>query len=224
MFSACRSITSLDLSNWNTSNVTTTSEMFRYASAIKSLDLSHFDMSKVTTVSYMFNQCYSLENIIFPSLNMPLCTNMTYFIYSTVNCRQISFGSSLSSGTLGTSALNYLYGDNYYTTEIDCTGLDASSITNPTNSFCNSYALEKVILPASLHYIGASFFANDRNLKTIVLPSTTLVTLLNTNAFSGCSRAKTIYVPDNLVSSYQTADNWKSLTNVTFAGLSTLTS
>lgn len=102
--------------------------------------------------------------------------------------------------------------------------MDLSNITNPSYICRYNYSMEKCKLPASLHSLGAYCFDSCRNLKKLVIPSTTLVTLANTNAFTnrnGCPL--TIYVPDNLVSSYQAADNWKSLTYVTFAGLSTYT-
>ena len=119
------------------------------------------------------------------------------------------------------SNIDYAFGNLISLREIDLTGFDFSGVTAPNYVFRYDYSLEKAILPDSLHYIAQYFFGDCYNLETIVLPSTTLVTLTNTNAFSGANRAKTIYVPDNLVASYQTANNWKNLSNVTFAGLST---
>ena len=54
MFSYCTSLTSLDLSNFNTSNVTDMSYMFSGCSSLTSLDTSNFDTSNVTNMSYMF--------------------------------------------------------------------------------------------------------------------------------------------------------------------------
>lgn len=49
---------SLDLSNFNTSNVTHMSEMFSY-SYISSLDLSNFDVSNVTSARGMFSYSHA---------------------------------------------------------------------------------------------------------------------------------------------------------------------
>jgi len=122
---------------------------------------------------------------------------------------------------MSSSYIDYAFGILPSLQEIDLTGFNFSGVTVPNYVFRYNYSLEKAILPDSLHYIGQYFFDSCRNLETIILPSTTLVTLTNTNAFSGANRAKTIYVPDNLVASYQTANNWKNLSNVTFAALST---
>lgn len=55
--------------------------------------------------------------------------------------------------------------------------------------------------------------------KTYIFRQTTLVTLAHTNAFSTTPTDKTIYVPSNLLSDYQSATNWSSLTGLTFAAL-----
>ena len=60
MFPHC-SLTSLDLSNFDTSNVTDMSSMFYGCLNLKSLDLSSFDTSNVTNMSYMFYICIRLS-------------------------------------------------------------------------------------------------------------------------------------------------------------------
>ncbi len=63
MFGSCTSLTSLDLSNFNTSNVTNMNGMFGSCTSLTSLDLSNFDTSKVTSMINMFNGCTSLRTI-----------------------------------------------------------------------------------------------------------------------------------------------------------------
>jgi surface protein len=66
MFYYCKSLTSLDLSNWDTSKVTIMDYMFQGCELLTDLDLSSFDMSKVTSTSNMFNACTSLTNLQAP--------------------------------------------------------------------------------------------------------------------------------------------------------------
>ena len=54
MFYGCSSLTSLDLSNFNTSNVIDMNNMFYGCSSLTSLDLSNFDTSNVLFMNYMF--------------------------------------------------------------------------------------------------------------------------------------------------------------------------
>ena len=63
MFSYCTKLTSLDLSNWNTSKVTGMNNMFADCRNLTSLDLSGWDMSSVTNMSSMFVSCRSLKTI-----------------------------------------------------------------------------------------------------------------------------------------------------------------
>jgi len=61
MFWECSSLESIDLSSFNTNNVTNMSYMFCYCSSLKSLDLSSFNTNNVTNMSYMFDGCSSLK-------------------------------------------------------------------------------------------------------------------------------------------------------------------
>ena len=51
MFSKCSSLTNLDVSRFDTSNVTSMSCMFDGCSSLTTLDVSRFDTSKVTGMS-----------------------------------------------------------------------------------------------------------------------------------------------------------------------------
>ena len=63
MFSDCGNLTSLDLSHFNTSQVTIMHDMFEFSSGLTSLDLSTFSTSKVTDMENMFSECTSLQTI-----------------------------------------------------------------------------------------------------------------------------------------------------------------
>ena len=61
MFSGCYSLKYLDLSNFNTENVTDMSNMFSGCSSLKKLDLSRSHTQKDTNMVGMFSLCSSLE-------------------------------------------------------------------------------------------------------------------------------------------------------------------
>ena len=63
MFYNCRSLTSLDLSKWNTSKVTNMNNMFNGCSGLTSLDLSKWDISEGTIITNMFSGCNALRTI-----------------------------------------------------------------------------------------------------------------------------------------------------------------
>ena len=68
MFSGCSSLTSLDLSNWDTSNVIDMRSMFAGCSRLEVLDVSNFDTSRNDYImGQMFNNCSSLQYLIIGS-------------------------------------------------------------------------------------------------------------------------------------------------------------
>ena len=66
MFFNCYSLTSLNLSNFNTNNVKNMSYMFYNCSSLISLNLSNFNTNNVKNMKYMFKliqkSCKIIEN------------------------------------------------------------------------------------------------------------------------------------------------------------------
>ena len=63
MFWNCKNLTSLDLSNFNTENVTTMNDMFSGCKNLTSLNLSNFNTENVTYMEYMFYGCKNLTDV-----------------------------------------------------------------------------------------------------------------------------------------------------------------
>ena len=64
LFSKCEYLTSIDLSKFNTKNVSNMKYMFLECKNLKSLDISKFDINLSTDKSYMFESCYNLKKVI----------------------------------------------------------------------------------------------------------------------------------------------------------------
>ena len=63
-FYSCTQMKSIDTTGWDTSNVTTLYNTFRYCRALTELDLNHWDTSSVTTLYGTFANCTSLTNTL----------------------------------------------------------------------------------------------------------------------------------------------------------------
>ena len=61
MFSGCWSLTNINLSNFNTNNVTNMSDMFRECSSLTNINLSNFNTNNVTNMWGMFYECKKLN-------------------------------------------------------------------------------------------------------------------------------------------------------------------
>ena len=95
MFYNCSELTALDLSNFDTSNVTNMGGMFAVGeiltgdSALAALDLSNFDTSKVTNMSSMFFGCSKLTSLDLSSFDTSNVTVMAYMLGDCSNLTTI---------------------------------------------------------------------------------------------------------------------------------------
>ena len=69
MFYFCSSLISLNLSNLNTSKVETMDSLFEDCKSLESLDLSKFDTSNTKSMNYMFSFCLELRSLNLSNLN-----------------------------------------------------------------------------------------------------------------------------------------------------------
>lgn len=70
MFTACASLTSLNLTGLDTSSGTNFSGMFNACHSLKSIDISGLNTSKGTNFSVMFGSCYSLKDLDLSHIDM----------------------------------------------------------------------------------------------------------------------------------------------------------
>ena len=78
MFAECTALTTLDVSNFDTSKVTGMSSMFHYCGSLTALDVSKWDTSKVTDMSYMFDSCSSLTTLDVSKWDTSNVTDMSH--------------------------------------------------------------------------------------------------------------------------------------------------
>ena len=76
MFNDCESLTSLNLSSFNTANVTEMRAMFRRCKALTALDLSSFNISKVIDMEAMFEGDDNLVDLNISSFKTTLPVNL----------------------------------------------------------------------------------------------------------------------------------------------------
>ena len=81
MFSNSTNLTSLNLSNFNTSNVTNMGGMFASIHNLTTLNLSNFDTSKVTDMNSMFGNMSSLTTLNLSNFDTSKVTNMRTMFY-----------------------------------------------------------------------------------------------------------------------------------------------
>ena len=75
MFQFCNKLTDLNLSSFNTGNVTDMSWMFGDCKNLNNLDISNFNTEKVIEMKCMFCNCIKLDNLNFSFLNVKKVKN-----------------------------------------------------------------------------------------------------------------------------------------------------
>ena len=77
MFFECNNLINIDLSDFNTRNITNMRSMFNGCISLKELDLSNFNTINVTNMNYMFRECNSLVNINLTNFKTQNVINMS---------------------------------------------------------------------------------------------------------------------------------------------------
>ena len=78
MFSGCKSLKSIDLSSFKTTNVKNMSYMLSECSSLKLKNLTSFNTTNVTNMSCMFYECSSLKELNLNNFNTINVTDMSY--------------------------------------------------------------------------------------------------------------------------------------------------
>ena len=76
MFYRCSSLTSLDVTHFNTEKVTNMNSMFENCSSLTSLDVTNFNTAEVTDMCNMFSNCVALTSLYLTNFNTEKVTYM----------------------------------------------------------------------------------------------------------------------------------------------------
>ena len=188
MFFGLSKVLSINLSNLDTSNVTTMESMFYHCSGLTTLDLTPLNTSNVTNMSSMFYGCRNIINLNLSPLNTNNVTDMSEMFsgcsgFTTLDLTPLNTSkvTDMSDIFRGCSKL----------TNIDLTPLDTSLVTNMSGIFANCSKLTSINLsPLDTRNITdmSYMFSGCSGLTTLDLSplNTQKVTSMN-YMFSGCS-------------------------------------
>ena len=100
LFSGTNLLFNIDLSNFNTQNVTNIYNMFFGCNSLKNIDLSNFNTQNVTNMNNMFNGCNSLTNIDLSSFNTQNVTNMSGMFIGCKSLTNIDLSNFITQSVL----------------------------------------------------------------------------------------------------------------------------
>ena len=135
MFYCMRNLTTINLSNFNTSKVTNMSSMFYDMYSLTALDLSSFDTSQVTDMSDMFYNMRNLTTINLSNFNTSRVTNMGHmFSYMTgITTLDLS-----NFDTSKVTDMGGMFSFMYNLTTFNLSNFDTSQVTNMYGMFSST--------------------------------------------------------------------------------------
>lgn len=93
IFYKCSSLTEIDVSGWDVSNVVYGYSVFAGCSSLTELDLSNWDISKFNSLREMFNDCTNLRNVFMLNWNSSNCTSTYRAFYNSKNIKLLDFSN-----------------------------------------------------------------------------------------------------------------------------------
>ena len=139
IFSDCSSLTTIDLSSFNTKKITqfgssnSANGMFCGCSSLTSLDLSSFDTSNAINMYYMFGECSSLTSLDLSGFNTSNVTNMSNMFE---NCSSLTSLDLSSFNTSKVTNMSNMFENCSSLTSLDLSNFNTSSVTNMDYMFC----------------------------------------------------------------------------------------
>jgi len=159
----------MDLSGFDTSDVTSMRHMFDSCSKLRELNISSFDTSKVVDMAGMFSSCDSLIELDLHNFDTKNVTNMSYMFQ---HCTKL--------------------------TDLDVSSFDTANVTDMANMFSGCFSLPSINVSSfdtSNVKNMLNMFEDCRNLKSLDLSNfdTHNVSLMM-QMFRGCLKLKSVDV------------------------------
>ncbi|MBQ6231620.1 MAG: BspA family leucine-rich repeat surface protein [Eubacterium sp.] len=135
MFDGCKNATTIDVTNFNTANVTDISYMFNGCEAVTSLNLSGWNPANFTTLDHAFCNMNALVNIDFGS-NWSNLTKVTTISYAFDGCILLSndFSKFKVTGSSLTD-MSCAFRNCFTLSSVDLSGWDVSKVTTMAEMF-----------------------------------------------------------------------------------------
>ena len=166
LFYGCESLTSLDLTTFNTNSVTNMNSMFSGCSSLKSLDLFHLNIKFVKDMSNMFSGCASLQKIDFSNHETSSLTNLQKMFYECKNLESINLSSF---NTISVISMNEMFAKCTSLKYLDIYNIDMKNCNNYTDMFSNVTNLRFINMYKSSYAELILRLVNKQNNLTVCL-------------------------------------------------------
>ena len=188
LFSNMNAFTTIDFSNYNTSNVRNMSYMFNNSVSLESIDLSSFNTSNVTNMSNMFNGCTNLKNVDFTNIKTNKVTDMSNMFTGCLSLTNIDLSEFTTNNVANMSGM---FSGCSSLSGLNLNSFNTNNVTNMSNMFSGCLSLTSLDL-SNFNTSNVTDLSNfvyfDTNLTSINLSSFDTSNVTNMSGmFSYCS-------------------------------------
>ena len=193
MFFGCSSLTTLNLNNFDTSKVLYMEDMFGYCTSLTNLNLNSFDTSNVISMLGMFKGCNNLISVDLSSFNTQ---NVKSMFDMFKGCNKLKSLNLNNFKTDNVDNMNDMFSDCRSLTSLEIKNFNTKNVTDMSSMFSGCSKLSNLDL-SSFNTINTTnmreMFRDCSNLASVNLGSFQTKNVTDMYyMFSGCSRLSTL--------------------------------
>jgi len=197
LFYRFNNVTTIDVTNLDTSYVTDMHQMFQGCNNLLLIDVSNFDTSKVTSMSSMFSDCNKLISLNVGDFKTNQVTNMDCMFYS---CNKLEILDLKNWNTSNLTSMFAMFANCTNLTELDLSSFDTSNVINMGVVFGSCKKLKNVDISnfnTNKVIDMNSMFFECNSLITINMKNATFTSVTSyNNMFSNALSLTTVNVKD----------------------------
>ena len=204
MFSGCSSLVSLNLNNFDTSNVRNMADLFSWCKSLISIDLSHINTNNVVNMNSMFNGCESLTSLDLSNFDTSKVTEM---ISMFSQCYSLTTLDLSNFKTSKITYIRYMFDRCTSLISLDLSNFDTSNVIYMEYMFrgCNSLKNLNILNfnTSTVKYM-QYMFSGCASLISLNLNHFNTLNVLNMEyMFSGCTALKELKINNFQISNIE---------------------
>ncbi|MEE0707044.1 MAG: BspA family leucine-rich repeat surface protein [Adlercreutzia sp.] len=202
MFSGCRLLETLDISTFDTSNVEYMDSMFSGCDMLKSINLSSFNTAKVKSMSSMFEGCWSLKTLDLSKFNTGRVYNMNSMFEGCWSLKTLDLSSFDTYWVQGMSSMfsGCTFLESVDVSSFDTTGVDSMSCMFDGCQWLKELDLSNFETPICENM---SFMFNGcSSLTKLDISNLDITHCTDTTILHGCNSLKEVKLPNKRTSDF----------------------
>ena len=196
---------------WN--SMPSCSQMFDNMNSIISIDLSNFDSSQIIDISGMFKDCSKLNYINFSNFDVSFVENLDELFYNCISLTSLDLSNFY---TISAVSMEGMFQNAESLISLDLKNFDTSSVTNMKNMFNNCKSLKHINLISFVekeNLLIENIFSSEISNITFCIDhnkAPNIFSILKSNNFENCENNNENHFISENIDKNSTTDNIES--------------